>query len=183
MSSGRATAEIFVDLPWQSKDVVREWLAVGHDLRDAILRSNALGKGELITPRDARQEELQIMDRREACEHEASHAVVASALGLKVKSARIAADNSGSCVHVKGTELQNAIVIMAPELWIDQFRTDAFPYGAKGLKADHRALAEIGDALVLREAVKHCIEILKQNRAIVLATADKIEKYGYVVPW
>jgi hypothetical protein len=72
---------------------------------------------------------------------------------------------------------------MAPKLWIDQFRSDYFAYGDKGLKGDHCALAEISVAFILRDAMKYCTEILKQNRAIVLATADKIEKYGYLVPW
>jgi hypothetical protein len=110
--------------------------------------------------------------------------VAASALGLDVKFAKIDDDNSGSCVHVKGSDLQNAIVIMAPELWIDRFRKDQFPYGASGLKADHRDLAEISDVFILRKAMSHCMAILSQNMAIVLATADQILKYGYVVaPW
>jgi hypothetical protein len=176
--------EVFLDLPWQHKDVVTAWLALGHHLRSAIVNSNVLGKGEPVTPRDARRAELRINDRREAAEHEAAHSVAASALGLKVESARIADDNSGSCVHVKGTKLDNAIVIMAPELWIDRFRRDQFPYGPTGLKADHRDLAEIGDVFILRAAMDHCMALLSQNRGFVLALSDQIEKFGYVVaPW
>ncbi|MBV9651688.1 MAG: hypothetical protein JO296_16345 [Pseudonocardiales bacterium] len=151
-------------------------------MRDALLNSNALGKGELRTPRDARREELWKNDKRQAAEHESAHCVAAQALGLDVRYARIADDNSGTCVHVKGTKLQNAIVLMAPELWIDLFRKDQFPYGPTGLDNDHRRLAEIGDSFILREAMDHCIKILKQNRAIVLATADKIARYGYYRP-
>jgi hypothetical protein len=66
---------------------------------------------------------------------------------------------------------------------IDRFRSDYFVYGAKGLKADHRALAEISDVFILREAMDDCMEILRQNRAIVLATAGKLEKYGHIGPW
>jgi hypothetical protein len=58
-SSERAVREVFYDLPWQSRDVAKEWLAVGYDLRDALLNSNALGKDEPRTPHDARREELQ----------------------------------------------------------------------------------------------------------------------------
>jgi hypothetical protein len=182
-STERAASEVFLSLPLESRDVIREWLVRGHNMRDAILRSNALGSGALITLRDARREELRINDRREAAEHEAAHAVAAQALGLDVKFAKINADGNGECTYVKGTKQQRAVILMAPELWISKFRQDAFPYGPTGLKGDHRALAAIGDAFVLRAAMDHCIEILKQNRAIVLATADKIEKYGYVVPW
>jgi hypothetical protein len=184
VSSGWAAREVFHNLPWQSKDVVREWLAIGHDLRDALISSNVLGTGELVTPRDARQEQLRKMARRESAEHESAHAVAAQALGLDVRHAKISADGSGECTYAKGAKLQRAIVLMAPELWIDRFRSDYFVYGAKGLKGDHRALAEIGDEFILRDAMDHSMAILKQNRAIVLATADKIEKYGYLAtPW
>jgi hypothetical protein len=184
MKSGRAAREVFHDLPSRSQSVVLEWVTLGHDLYDALLASNVLGKGEPVTPRDARREELRINDRREAAEHEAAHAVVAYALGLNVKSAKISEDGEGECTYVKGTTLQRAIILMAPALWIDRFRRDQFPYGAKGLKADNRGLAEIGDTFVLREAWDHCMEILRQNRAILLATSDQIEKYGYIMaPW
>jgi hypothetical protein len=182
--SERGAREVFHDLSWQQKNVVSEWLAAGHDLPDAILNANALGTGELVTPRDARRDRLRIADRQEAAEHESAHAVAAQALGLDVQSAKIAEDGSGECVHVKGTRLERAIVKMAGELFIDRFRKDVFPYGAKGLEGDHRALAAIGDVFILRSAMDHCMAILKQNRAIVLATANQIEKYGQVVaPW
>jgi hypothetical protein len=95
-SAERAANEIFIDLPLESKEVVREWL-VGHNMRDAILNSNVLGSGPLVTPRDARREELRMMDRREAAEHESAHAVAAQALGLDVKHAKISADGAGEC--------------------------------------------------------------------------------------
>jgi hypothetical protein len=184
MKSGRAAREVLYDLPSRSQSVVLEWVALGHPLYDALLESNVLGKGEPVTPRDARREQLRKNDRRESAEHESAHAVAASALGLKVKSAEIADDDSGSCVYVAGTKLESAIVLMAPEIWLDRFRRDQFPYGPKGLKADHRALTEIGDALILRTAMKHCVEILRQNSALVLALSDRIEKNGRVVaPW
>lgn len=186
VSSEQATRDIFVDLPWQAKDVVRQWLATnGNNLRDALIRSNALGIGELITPRDARREELRKNDYRQAAEHEAAHAVVAQALGLNVKHAKIFENGGGGeCIHAKGTRLQEAIILMAPELWINRFRRDQFPSGAKGLKSDNSGLIEIGDKLILRNAMDHCMAILRQNRALMLATADQIEKYGRVTaPW
>ncbi|MGH3573382.1 MAG: hypothetical protein ACRDUW_16355 [Pseudonocardiaceae bacterium] len=181
----RAAREIFADLPWQARDVIHEWLATGHDLRAALLNSNALGSGELITPRDARQQELRRMDRREASEHEASHAVAAHALGLPVTSATISAAGGGECKHAKAaTKLQDAIIAVAPELWITRFRRDEFVYGAHGLKDDHRRLAAINDEVIIRQALNHCMEILRQNRAVILATADKLERDGAVFkPW
>lgn len=183
--SDRAAWEVFYDLPAQARSVVREWLPfVGHDLRDALLSSNVLGTGELATPRDKRHDDLRKNARREAAEHEASHVVTARALGLEVHSARIADDNSGSCVHAKGTKLESAIVLMAPELWIGRFRRDQFPYGPTGLKADHRELAAISDVFILRQAMDHCMAILRQNRALVLATSEQILKWGFVLdPW
>jgi hypothetical protein len=182
--SERGAREVFHDLSWRQKDVVSEWLAAGHDLPDAILGSNVLGQGEPVTPREARWQQLRIRDKKENSEHEAAHAVVAAALGLDVISAKISEDGSGECTYVKGTKLQTATVRMAGELWIDQFRAQQFPYGAKGLEGDHRALAAIGDVFILRSAMAHCTAILSQNREIVLGTAAQILKYGQVVaPW
>jgi hypothetical protein len=180
--SSRGAREVFHDLPWQHKNIVGEWLATGHDLPDALLSSNVLGTGEPITPLDAWREELRANDRQQTAHHEAAHSVAAYALGLKVQSAKIKEDGSGSCIHTQGTKLQNAVVIMAPELWIGRFRRDLFPHGPTGLKADHRALAEIGDTFILRTAMDHCMEILKQNREIVLETADRIAR-GNFRPW
>jgi hypothetical protein len=184
MKSDRAAWEVIHDLPAQPRSAVREWLARGHSPRDALLEANALGNGPLVTPRDKRREELRKNDRREAAEHEAAHAVTARALGLEVKSAKIAEDNSGSCIHVQGTKLESAIVLMSAELWIDRFRRDQFPYGPTGLKADHRELAAISDVFILRRAMDHGMAILRQNRALVLATSDQILKWGFVLdPW
>jgi hypothetical protein len=180
----RGAAEVFYSLPTNAQTVVLQWVALGHDLRDALLRSNALGPGDLVTVRDAMHAERCQRDRRELAEHESAHGVTAGALGLRVQHLRIADDHfDGECVHIGASPLENAIVLMAGELWIERFRHSEFPYGPHGLKEDHRALSEIGDVLILREAMGHCMEILKQNRAIVLATADKVEKYGYLVPW
>lgn len=118
MTSDRAARAVFADLPWQTRDVVGQWMATGHNLRDSIVNSNALGSGGLITPRDARQEDLQILDRREAAEHEASHLCTAQALGLNVHFARIRADGSGECTFAQSgsSRLERAIVLMAPEI-------------------------------------------------------------------
>lgn len=185
VSPGRAEREVFTELPWQHKDLVREWLAAGHDLHSALLNSNVLGQGEPISPREARRAAIRVNDQREAAEHEAAHATVAAALGLDVISAKVSEDGSGECVYAKGTKLETAIVRMAGELWIDQLRGKSeFPYGAKGLEGDHRALAEISDAFILRSAIIDCTAILAQNREIVLDTAAQILKYGQVVaPW
>lgn len=184
VSPGRAEREIFAELPWPHKDVVRQWLALGHDLRSAIVNSNVLGTGEPITPLDAHRRALRANDKREASEHEAAHCVAAAALGLDVKSAKISDDGSGECTYVKGSKLETAIVRMAGELWIGRFCAQRFPYGAKGLEGDHRALAAIGDVLILRKAMDHCMSILSQNREIILATAAEILEHGVVVaPW
>jgi hypothetical protein len=180
--SDTAARQVFDSLPSQVQDVVRQWVRIGYGLHAALLESGAL-TDEILTPADARHRDLRINRQRQAAEHEAAHAVAAHALGLKVHHTKIREDGSGECSHAQGTKLQHAIVIMAPEIWINQFRRDQFPYGAEGLKLDHRDLAEIGDVLILRSAMTHCIEILKQNSAVLLATASKIEKYGYLVPW
>lgn len=101
-ASERRARQVYASLPWRSKDVVREWLATGHSLRDAILNSNVLGTGELRTPRDARREAIYANDQRQASEHESAHICVAAAVGLDAKYAKISSDGSGECGFVKG---------------------------------------------------------------------------------
>lgn len=177
--ANRAATELYLDLPWQSRAVVDKWRALGHDMVDSLLQSNAIGAGELVTPQEARAEENRKRHRRQQAEHESSHAVVAEALGLRVKSAKIIGDG-GECIHTKGTKLEEAIIAMAPQIWIEKFRSDVFIYGARGLEDDHATLAELGcDKFFLRQAMDHCYEILRQNSAQILAAADQIEKYGH----
>jgi hypothetical protein len=153
-------------------------------MRDALLKSNVLGVGEPMTPREARDKELETMHLREIAEHEAAHAVAAEALGFKVSSARMENENSGYCRYAKGgTTLEDAIITMAPEVWLTRFRRAEFPYGPRGLQPDHRELAKIGDRVLIREAYEHCRELLRQNSAFVLATADQIEKTGSFWGW
>lgn len=180
--ANRAAMELYLDLGWEAQEVVREWLATGHELVDALLQSNAMGTGDLITPRQARANESRTRNRRQTAEHEAAHATAALALGLQVRYAKIIDEGEGECSYIPGTQMENAISLIAPECWITQLRRDAFPYGATGLKCDHRKLADVslGDRVLLREAWGHTMEILRQNSAWLLATADSLEKYGYV---
>lgn len=172
----RAARQVYANLSSRESYVVREWLATGHNMRDAILASNALGTGELRTPADALREERYARDKRQASEHEAAHLCVASAVGLDAKYATISPDGSGECGFAKGgTPLQRATVLLAGEIWINKFRRDAFPNGAKGLKGDHKALS-IYDVFVMRRAMDLCIDVLRDRRAIILAAADRIEK-------
>ncbi|PZS14118.1 MAG: hypothetical protein DLM60_19660 [Pseudonocardiales bacterium] len=173
---------MFASLTLRQQDVVRQFLTQGLNMHDAILASNALGTGELRTPRDALREERCARDKRQAAEHEAAHLCVATAVGLDAKYATICPDGSGECGFSKGgTPIQLAATIMAPEIWINKFRRDAFPNGAKGLKGDHRALA-IYDVFVMRKAMDLCIDVLRDRRAVILAAADRIEKFGFYVP-
>ncbi|MDQ2880486.1 MAG: hypothetical protein M3Y48_04280 [Actinomycetota bacterium] len=181
-ASERAARQIYANLTLRQQEVVRGWLAQGHDMRDAILDSNILGTGELRSPRDALRQQRYQSDQRQSAEHEASHLCVATAVGLDGKYATISPNGSGECGFSKGgTPIQRAATIMAPEIWINKFRRDAFPNGAKGLKGDHRALA-IYDVFVMRQAMGLCIEVLRDRRAIILAAADRIEKFGFYVP-
>ncbi len=181
-TSERRARQVYASLPRREKDVVREWLVTGHGLLDAILNSNVLGSGQPITPRDARRKALYENDQRQAAEHESAHLCVAAAVGLDAKFATISPDGSGECGFGKGgTPIQRAATLMAPEIWINKFRRDSFPNGAKGLKGDHKALS-IYDVFVMRKAMDLCIDVLRDRRAIILAAADRIEKLGFYVP-
>jgi hypothetical protein len=201
ISSEQIARKAFADLPARSRSVVLEWRQRGVDWCTAMLSSNALGRGALITPDEAERQadresfyqqllEWQIhlspptqeSRRRESAEHEAAHTIVAQALGLPVRFTRIGADHSGSCVYTSGTELQNATVTVAGELWIDRFRGFEHPNGPTGCGGDRKVAAQV-DEFILRKARNDCMKLLKENRAIVLATADRIERDGFVLPW
>lgn len=200
-SSEQIAKAAFDELPARSKQIVREWRQAGHDWCTSLLSSNALGRGALITPDESEQQAdrerfyAQLLQwqnhlspptpesrRRESAEHESAHTIVAQALGLPVRFARISADHSGSCVHGSGSELENATVVVAAELWIERFRGYEYPNGPTGCAGDRKAAAAI-DELILRKARDNCMAILRDHRAVVLACADKIERDGFVLPW
>jgi hypothetical protein len=198
-SSEQVSFGIVKGLEPRDRRLVREWVDLtGCDWTTALLNSGVMGAGHRRTPEQeahaaARREAdealetwLQLVSppdsvalRREAAEHEAAHAVVAEAFGATVSVATISTDGSGFCRYsVAGlTDLHRCAVMLAAKVWLETFRTIAFPRGASGTAQDRRDAAATGADL--RQATDLAFEILRDNRAAVLALADRIDRDGH----
>lgn len=198
-SSEQMARAAFEELDTRDKWLVLSWRERGHAWCTSLLNSGVLSStGRRVRPEEAaraqerdRIDELilrqymrsmptdEALRRREAAEHEAAHAIVAQALGVRVRVAHVLADGAGGCIHEYGTPIQTATIALAGEIWIGTFRSLEFPRGASGCESDRRAAAEAVDSWTLGQAHKQCVVILKENRAAVLALADRIDADGH----
>ncbi|MGH3811235.1 MAG: hypothetical protein ACRDUV_02110 [Pseudonocardiaceae bacterium] len=191
-STEQIARSIYEALPTRDKRVVLAWRQLGNDWCTSVLNSGVMrASGQRTTPHDAARQDLtdqyeqllldqqrRIMgsdQRRETAEHEAAHAIVADALGLKVRVAYIGleADGSGGCIYERGTPFDTATVAMAGEMWIGVFRSDEFLGGPRGCGPDH---------LEHSKAYYRCFHILQTNGSAVMALADRLDQDGNYLP-
>lgn len=133
------------------------------------------------------------MYNAQECEHEAAHAVVARALGLAVTELRVDRPRSevGGWCQYRTTGLQtfeHGVVLSAPQLWIERFRTEAYPGGdAHGSRDDqqeatrlvHDISDNIGEALLVRKAIEHkAVTLLREHADDVLTIAARLQRRG-----
>ena len=129
------------------------------------------------------------------CEHEASHAVIATALGLQVHEIRVdrpGPDIGGRCRY-RTTGLQQfeeAVVLAAPLLWIERFRADRYPDGDEyGSSYDQQKITHwihngniadnIDEALIVRRAIeKRAMQLLDEHADDVLTIASRLQRHG-----
>lgn len=200
-SSEQIARSAYEKLSVKDRWVVMAWRELGNDWATSMLNSGALSTGRCVHPAEAaRVQESDRIDemilrlhqrsmptdealrRRETAEHEAAHSVVAQALGLEVRAAYVTTDG-GHCLHTRGTPHQTATVALAGQVWISIFRSLEFPRGATGCADDRRKAADAVDTgMAWEKAHRQCFEILKENRAAVLALADRIDRDGNYLP-
>ena len=116
--------------------------------------------------------------RRESCEHEAAHAIVATHLGLRVLDIEVGADDEaggGETSWVRGNPEDSAAALVAGELWINEFRLHVYPSGADGCRSDRRALAYNTDPFGERRAAVKARAILRDHADEVRQLADWLE--------
>jgi hypothetical protein len=197
-SSEQVAFKIVKGLPATDRRLVRAWVdATRCDWATALLNSGVMS-GRRNTPEQearaaARREADEALDvwerlmappddvtrRREVAEHEAAHAVTIESLGGTTSVAFLGRDGGGACMFdATGlTDLQRAAVMVAPEIWITNFRSMEFPRGATGCAQDRRDAAATGADL--QQARQLAASILRQDHSAVLQLADKIDADGH----
>jgi hypothetical protein len=165
-SSEQVAYQIYRDLPPHDRRLVRQWVdRTGADWATSLINAGVLGTRYRRTPEEearaaARREADEALEawehliapadevtrRREAAEHEASHAIVAQAFGSNVSVTSIGTDGSGLCRYrLEGLDdLQRATIMLAPGVWINTIRGDRFPRGASGTSQDQRDAIRTG---------------------------------------
>ncbi|WP_326583331.1 hypothetical protein OG889_32780 [Streptomyces sp. NBC_00481] len=190
MSSEQVAREMYGQLSPRDRRAVDAWQDLGNDLVTALLNSNAL---RAESPRRVPADDLADWARRslgtdpalvrqETAEHEAAHAVAARALGVRVFEVTIAEDGSGLTEHAKTTREANAVIAIAPQVWLGEFRAMVFPAGGRGCGDDTRKLARStgADAYNVGQARRRARLILGERRGEVLALAEQLARVGHI---
>ncbi|MFI0482227.1 hypothetical protein [Actinomadura sp. 9N215] len=183
---------IYAGLSADDRRVVDTWRELGDvDLTTALLRSRVLTSGHRRRPADDladwSRRRLGLDDDltlRNTCEHEAAHAVVARALGVKVAEVTVSEDgHSGSTVFEQAPPVASAVIAAAAEVWITEFRALVFPFNERGFSEDRKSLVRHtgGSDWAARRACRHARDILDGSRAEVLALADELARTRRVV--
>lgn len=205
MQSSEETARAaFAGLSGRDKLLVQSWRELGNDwftsmVNSGVLRSNSNRRMrpydyehaiecERLAQSIAEDYERAMPPteesrRREACEHEAGHIILAQSFGLPVRLSYVLRGGAGNCLYDSGTPFQTAAVALAGEIWIGTFRARDFPRGPTGCQADRRAaVGALNDDMQLRKAYNHAYETLRANHSAVLAVAAKLERDGNYIP-
>ncbi|MFZ0118108.1 MAG: hypothetical protein WAL99_01385 [Pseudonocardiaceae bacterium] len=201
----------FDTLAAEDKLLVLDWIALGNTWEDSVTNSGVLTAprpsiGRLTPDKAARQAEYErqlgklvkqrlkrlmpdeVSRRRETAEHEAAHGVIVLSFGLALHSISIDVNDprGGLCQYSKGaTPFQNAVIAIAPVVWLDHIRDRDFPYslprGATGCESD-LIRARDNARWELDRAVRQAREILTENYDSVMAVADKLDRDGEYRP-
>ncbi|PBC79895.1 hypothetical protein BX265_4724 [Streptomyces sp. TLI_235] len=180
-SSEQVAWQMYTQLDAQDRAAVDAWRSLGNDLTTSLLSSGVLG-GQRHPAGDPDDVRVRMASRdadyalQLVAEHEAAHAIVARALGLGPVEIEIADDMSGVTRYAKTSRMGSAIVAVAAEVWITDFRYFAFPGGDRdGCRADRRALLmNTGGDVDILDASRRAYAILAERREEVLAAAHRL---------
>lgn len=182
---------MYAGLDARRRRAVDAWRDLGNDMVTSLLNSQVLSAG---SPRRFPADDIADWVRRslgtdndivlqEAAEHEAAHTVAAQALGVHVREVTIAEDGTGSTVFEETTREAGAVIAVAAQVWIDEFRALVFPAGARGCSGDNRALARStgADAYNVEQARRRARLIFGEHRDEVLQLARRLARSRRVV--
>ena len=182
-SSEQIAFDAYKGLDPARRHVVDAWRALGCDWSEAVVNSRAVS--EVLTPRrppigdvwtTRHAPRTPEMTRRLAAEHEAAHAVVASALGVPVVEVSIDERGGGETIFEAASAMDSATIAVAAEIWVDELRWRTYPGGDRGCSGDRRQLARHVDDFGARQACTRARAILRDNADAVLALADRLEE-------
>jgi len=186
MSSEQEAWKLYGQLPEHDRHLVDAWHDLGNDWVTSLLNSGVLRtSGHRVRPDDARLEEFSrrrlnpcspALIRQKVCEHEAAHAVTAQALGVRVVDISITEDGSGETTHEKASSEDSAVIAVAAQIWVEEFRAVEFPGGDSGCIGDRRALAWHVDDDGARLAARKARAILRERSDEVLRLASWLER-------
>jgi hypothetical protein len=174
--------------PRADRRLAAAWLSRGFEPLDALAQSGLLS-GERRHPEqlppdpfEARlrrlQEPLRDQLEREIAEHESAHCWTALARGLDVRDVSMGSDVGGGLTRFAEPDdlIDFGAVLSAGELWIDSFRRDQFPAGARGCTSDRRGILQRLNHLEIREAHRRAFGVLRQYAADILTLAEALRE-------
>lgn len=190
MSSEQVAWSMYTQLGAQDRRAVDAWRDLGNDLVTSLLNSGVLrAEGPRRFPADDTSEwarRVQGTDpalvRQEAAEHEAAHAVAARALGVHVAEVTITEDGSGATLYEETSREASAVIAVAAQVWIGEFRALVFPAGMRGCSDDNQVLARStgADPYNVDQACRRARLILGECRGEVLELARRLARDGRV---
>ncbi|MDX3519279.1 hypothetical protein [Streptomyces scabiei] len=190
MSSEQTAWKIYAKLSARDRRAVDAWKDLGNDmvtslLNADVLRSAAPTRWPADDTADFARRALgtdPALVRQEAAEHEAAHAVAARALGVRVKEATIDEDGTGATVYEETTREAEAVIAVAAQVWLAEFRALVFPAGVRGCSGDNRVLARStgADAYNVDQARRRARLLLGERRSEVLELARELDRTGRI---
>ncbi|MEW2421264.1 hypothetical protein AB0911_12040 [Streptomyces nigra] len=188
MSSEQTAWKIYAGLNAKDRRAVDAWRDLGNDMVTSLLNADVLRSD---APRRLPSDDTAEWRRRmlgtdadlvvqRTAEHEAAHAVVARALGVRVVEISMAEDcRSATTTYEQASRESTAIIAAAASEWIHGFRALAFPNGDEsGCRDDMRKLARStgADAYAMDQACRRARLILGERRDEVLALAQQLAR-------
>jgi hypothetical protein len=195
-SSEEVGWEAYRGLSTPDRRLVDAWRALGNDMVQSLLAAGVLGRQHRTHPNDATAGSPEarantraaavgtvMRTRGKACEHEASHVVVARTLGLRVGRVEVRADGSGtSDIERSPDAIERLAVLLAAGEWFAVHRSDRFPEGdGSGCAQDLAdAIFAGADSFNARCARRKANEILRDRRDEVIKLADRLFEAGEI---
>lgn len=182
--------EMYAELGERDRQAVDAWRSLGNDLVTSLFNSDVLSRER---PRKMPADDLADWSRRrlgtdadlirqQTAEHEAAHAVVARALGVRVVEVVVSENGrDGHTKYEQAAREDTATIAAAADVWINECRAVVFPNGDQaGCRDDNRALVHScgGDPWAMREARRRARLILAERGNEVLTLAQKLAKAG-----